>query len=155
MRRSLQFAAVLLSVTFAATTLFAQSTTNRSAGSSSGNSKSHGGSTTNSHPGGTTSVSGHRMLSTHPSPGKPDPFHQPIHLPGGGTGCFNCGYNAYGGYVYGGYAGSYYNPDYNPAGPTTTDRVLANGGSFNNINSNDDPQQYAPQQAPIYVRPEY
>ena len=151
MRRSLQFAAVLLTFTFAATTLIAQSTTNRSAGNSSANSKS----STLSRPGGSTSVSGHRVLSTHPSPPKPDPFHHPIHLPGGGTGCFNCGYNAYGGYVYGGYAGSYYNPDYNPAGPTTTDRVLANGGTFNNINNADDPQQYAPQQAPIYVRPEY
>ena len=95
------------------------------------------------------------MLSTHPTPPRPDPFHQPIHLPGGGTGCFNCGYNTYGGYAYSGYEGNYYNPNYNPVGPTTTDRVLANGGTFNNINNADDPQPSMQQQAPIYIRPEY
>jgi hypothetical protein len=157
MQRPLQFATVLLTFTFAATTLFAQRSAGGSASSNSSSSHgSHSSSTTNnSHPTSGSSTGFHRTLSTHPSPPRPDPFHQPIHLPGGGTGCFNCGYNTYGGYVYSGYGYGYYNPDYNPAGPTTTDRVLANGGTFNNINNTDDAQQYAPQQAPIYIRPEY
>jgi hypothetical protein len=151
MRRSLQFAAVLLTFTFAATTLFAQSLSHDKGGNSA---SSKSVATTSSHRPANNFTSGHRMLSTHPAPANPDPFHRPIHLPGGGTGCINCGYYGYGGYGYGNYGANYYDPDYNPAGPTTTDRVLANGGTFNSINDTGDPQPSA-QQAPLYIRPEY
>ena len=99
------------------------------------------------------SHSGHRSLSTQPSPGNPNPFQQQIHLNPTGTGCYNCGYGVYGGYVYGGYEGTYINP----VGPTASDRIIANGGTFNSINSagGEDQQQPATQQQPIYIRPEY
>jgi hypothetical protein len=146
MRRSLQFAAILLTLSFAATTLCAQTRGTSSSNASGTSGGHHGGGT-----GGTSHFSG-RTLSTQPSPGYVSPFHQEIHLPGGGAGCYNCGYGVYGGYVYSGYEGNYYNG----VGPSATDRILANGGTFNNINDTSaDQQQSAPQQQPIYIRPEY
>lgn len=94
-----------------------------------------------------------RTLSTQPSPGPSDPFHRPIHLPGGGAGCYGCGYGVYGGYVYSGYEGNYYNSN---VYPTATDRILANGGTFNNINDTyPQTESNPPAQQPIYIRPEY
>jgi hypothetical protein len=157
MRRSLQFATAILSLSFAATMLTAQSHSKSAGG---GSTSEHSTGSTNARssngaaPAHSTAPAPHRAISTTPTPGKPDPFHQPVHLPGGG-GCYNCGYGygTYGGYVYGGYAGTY---STNPVGPTATDRILANGGTFNNINdANDEQQQPAPQSAPIYIRPEY
>jgi hypothetical protein len=152
MRRSLQFAVVLLTATFAASTLYAQDHGHHKGnGQGSG---STGGATSSvratSGTGGTTQ-GGHRSLSTVPSRPYVNPFNQQIHLNPRGTGCFNCGYSSYGGYAYSGYEGNY-----NPAGPTTTDRVLANGGTFNSINSTPDTQQPPAQdQQPMYIRPEY
>jgi hypothetical protein len=145
MRRLLQFATVLLGVLFAATTVFAQGRGDASASGSKG-------SATSSHSGGSSHFSG-RTLSTRPTQGYTNPFQQQIHLPGGGAGCNGCGYGVYGGYVYSGYEGNYYNG----VGPTATDRILANGGTFNNINdtNNDQQQPERQQQAPIYIRPEY
>ena len=147
MRRSLQFATILLTLSFAATTLLAQSRDHHGKAHSSGNTSSV---TLRANTG---TQSGHRELSTQPSPGKPNPFQQQIHLNPVGTGCYNCGYGVYGGYVFGGYEGAYINP----VGPTASDRIIANGGTFNNINSagNEDQAQTAAQQQPIYIRPEY
>lgn len=146
MRRSLQFATVLLSLLFAATTVFAQRGDASASGSNAKGSAASGHNSGSSHSVG-------RELSTVPTKGYVNPFQQQIHLPGGGVGCHRCGYGVYGGYVYSGYEGNYYNG----VGPTATDRILANGGTFNNINdTNSEQQQPAPQQqAPIYIRPEY
>ena len=155
MRRSLQLATVLLTATLGASTLFAQGQSpHKPSGGQNSGSRSAGGTTGTFH-GTRGAQSGHRTLSTVPSPGYVSPFQQQTHLPGGGTGCYNCGYGVYGGYVYSGYEGTY-----NPVGPTTTDRILANGGTFNNINNTPDAQSQNPppqeQQAqPMYIRPEY
>ncbi len=159
MKRSLQFASVLLAVTFAATTLVAQNQgTKKDESSTSGRgtatSSTAGTSSRSSGGGGTTAGSSqtfHRSLSTVPSPPKPNLFHPEIHLPGPRVGCHHCGYTTYDGYGYSGYEGNYYNP----VGPTATDRILANGGTFNNVNDNYDDQQPEAQQKPIYIRPQY
>jgi len=162
MKRPLQFAALLLAVTFAATTLFAQSQGNKDSGThgssnaTAGRSGGHGIGTTarsgGGGGGGENNFHGHHNPTANTGFVHVDPFHPQIHLPGSRLGCYNCGYSTYGGYVYSGYEGNYYNS----VGPTTTDRILANGGTFNNINNTDDSaQQTEPQQKPIYVRPEY
>lgn len=157
MRRSLQLATVLLTASLGASTLFAQGQSHQKGGAQNSGSHASRGTATNGRGTGSSIVAqhGHRTLSTVPSPGYVSPFQQQIHLPGGGGGCYNCGYTTYGGYVYSGYEGTY-----NPVGPTTTDRILANGGTFNNINNTPDSQpQSTPQQPqqpqPMYIRPEY
>ena len=160
MKRPLQLAAILLAMTFAATTLFAQSQGHKDSGTqgtssaTAGRSGGSGGGTTarGGTGGGGNNSHGHHNPAANTGFVHVDPFHPEIHLPGSRLGCRGCGYSTYGGYVYSGYEGNYYNS----VGPTATDRILANGGTFNNINDSADEQPQAPQQQqPIYIRPEY
>jgi hypothetical protein len=153
MRSLAKFAAVLFTLVFGATMLLAQEP--RSGGNNSSGSHSSGRAFVSSPAGhvNTSPQNFHRHLGTQPSPPYQSPFNQQIHLPGGGT---SGGYGYYGGYGHGGYGYTGYQGDItSAAGPTTTDRVLANGGTFNNINEAPDGQGAQQQQQPIYIRPEY
>jgi len=151
MRRTAKLAAILLTMSLGVTTLLAQrGMSDNSGNKSSGRSTASAASTNR----GSMRPQG-RSLGFQPSPPYVNPFQQQIHLNGPGAGCMNCGYSTYGGYVYSGYAGQ----PMNPMGPTATDAILANGGTFNNINATQqDAQPAPPPQAPpqvIYIRPDY
>ncbi len=78
----------------------------------------------------------HREIGEGVTLANPNPFQQEHHLDGQGLGCANCGYGTYGGYVY---PGAYINPNVPPGTVTATDAVLANGGTFNDINAGNQP----------------